>query len=377
MTVGMYTTVGGRCGIADYSGALTTALVASHAATVDTVAICPGAWSPRALARAGTRLSRARVVHMQHTYSFFGVDHVTYTIAMRVLRARIRRPLVITAHTVRAPGRAHYAGGLGSALANVLDAPRWHDVETFARADAVIVHARLHRERLLARGIAADRCHVIPPGVPPRVPVSPAAVARFRTRHGLEGRPVVGVFGFLERSKRFAMMLDALAETGGSGAEAPLLLLAGGPRLPEHDAVVREVRADAARAGLADRVIITGYLERDEVPVALEAMDVVAVPYATDDSVSYSLHVALAQRRPVVATDLDPMREIAERGRCVTLVRAGDPHDLAKTLRDLLEDTARRARLAAAAAEYAEVASVAVTARLTLGTYAAIGGRGA
>ena len=109
--------------------------------------------------------------------------------------------------------------------------------------------------------------------------------------------------------------------------------------------------------------------------MALEAMDVVAVPYATDDSVSYSLHVALAQHRPVVATDLDPMREIAERGHCVDLVRADDPHDLAKTLRGLLEDGQRRARLGEAAAEYAEAASVAVSARLTLDTYAAIAGR--
>ena len=372
MTVGMYTTVGGRCGIADYTAALTAAL--GGAAAVRTVEIRPGSWSPLALAVAGARLSGARVAHVQHTYSFFGVDQLTYTIAMRVLHARVRCPLVITAHTVRPPGPARYAGGLGSALANALAAPHWHDVATFAGADAVIVHARLHRDRLLARGIAADRCRVVPPGVPPRVAVSPSAVARFRARHGLHGRPVVGVFGFLERSKRFATVLEACAEIGG-GAHAPLLLLAGGPRLPEHDVVEREVRADAARAGLADRVVITGYLERDEVPVALEAMDVVAVPYATDDSVSYSLHVALAQRRPVVATDLDPMREIAGRAPCLALVRAGDPHDLAKTLGGLLEDGQRRARLAEAAAEYADAASVAVSARLTRDTYTAIEGR--
>ncbi len=374
MTVGMYTTVGGRCGIADYTAALTSALGAS--ADVRTVAIRPGTWSPLALARAGARLSLSRVAHVQHTYSFFGVDHLTYTIAMRVLRARIRSPLVITAHTVRPPGPARYPGGAGSALANALGAPRWHDVETFARAQAVIVHARLHRERLLARGVEASRCRVIPPGVPPRVVVPASAAAHFRTRHGLAARPVVGVFGFLERSKRFATVLDALRETG-RGSEAPVLLLAGGPRLPEHDAIEREIRADATRAGLADRVVITGYLAPDEVPVALEAMDVVAVPYATDDSVSYSLHVALAQRRPVVATDLDPMREIDERGHCLALVRAGDPHDLAKTLRGLLEDEQRRARLAEAAAQYADAASVAASARLTLDTYAAVAGRAA
>jgi glycosyltransferase involved in cell wall biosynthesis len=367
----MYTTVGGRCGIADYTAALTAAI--GSRAAVRRVAIRSGAWSPLALAAAGARLSGGDVAHVQHTYGFFGVDQLTYTIAMRVLYARIRRPLALTAHTVRPPGPARYSGGLGSALANALGAPRWHDVKTFTRADAVIVHARLHRERLLARGVAADRCRVIPPGVPPRVPVSASAAAAFRTRHGLSGRPVVGVFGFLERSKRFATVLEALQETG-RGADAPVLLLAGGPRLPAHEAIERQIRADAARAGLADRLVITGYLPPDEVPLALEAMDVVAVPYATDDSVSYSLHVALAQRRPVVATDLDPMREIAERGQCLAIVRAGDPHDLAKTVRGLLEDGQRRARLTEAAADYAEAASVAVSARLTLDTYAAIAG---
>jgi glycosyltransferase involved in cell wall biosynthesis len=370
----MYTTVGGRCGIADYTAALTAALAGG--ADVRTVAIEPGTWSPRAMAAAGTRLSAGDVAHVQHTYSFFGVDALTYTIAMRVLRARIRRPLVVTAHTVRRPGPARYPGGLGSTLANALGAPRWHDVETFRRAEAVIVHGRLHRERLVARGVAAGRCHVVAPGVPPRVAVTPSAVAAFRARHGLAARPVVGVFGFLERSKRFATVLEALRDTG-RGVEAPVLLLAGGPRLPEHDAIERQIRADAVRAGLADRVVITGYLPYDEVPVALEAMDVVAVPYATDDSVSYSLHLALAQRRPVVATDLDPMREIAERGQCLALVREGDPHDLAKALRGLLEDDRRRARLSEAAAEYAETASVAVSARRTLETYAAVAGRAA
>ena len=44
----------------------------------------------------------------------------------------------------------------------------WHDVETFRRAAAVIVHAELHRERLLARGVDPDRCVVVPPPVDER-----------------------------------------------------------------------------------------------------------------------------------------------------------------------------------------------------------------
>jgi glycosyltransferase involved in cell wall biosynthesis len=361
----MYTTARERCGIADYSAALVPALGAHVDLT--TVVLTPNRLNPLALAADGRRLSRAEVAHVQHTYSFFGVDQLTYTLAWRLLRRTIRAPLVITAHTVRPPGPARFPGGLGSALANAVGAPAWHDVETFRRAAAVIVHAGLHRDRLVARGVDAERCAVVPPGVPPRVPVDPAAVAAFRARHGLGARPVVGVFGFVERSKRFALVLDALAELG-AGAGAPALLIAGGPRLAEHEAVVREVRAHAG--ALADRLVITGYLPPAVVPVALEAMDVVVVPYATEDSVSYSLHVALAQARPVVATALGPLRELEERGRCLALVRPDDPHDLAKTLGALLEDPAARAGLAEAARAYAAAESVEVAARRTAEVYA-------
>src|SRR5207237_1099688 len=193
-----------------------------------TVPLHPGRLNPLALVAAGARLSAHDVAHVQHTYSFFGVDQLTYTLLVRLLWSRIRAPLVVTAHTVREPGPARYAGGLGSTLANAVGAPAWHDVETFRRAALVIVHARLHRDRLVA----------------------------------------------------------------------------GGGRLPGHEAGGAEIRALAERAGLARRVVITGYLDPAEVPVALEAMDVVVVPYATDESVSYSLHVVLAQRRPIVATDV-------------------------------------------------------------------------
>ncbi|HEV8584858.1 MAG TPA: glycosyltransferase [Methylomirabilota bacterium] len=367
LRVAMYTTARERCGIADYSAALAGPLRAH--VDLDTVVLQPNRLNPLAIAADGRRLSRADVAHVQHTYSFFGVDQLTYTLAWRLLRRTIRVPLVVTAHTVRPAGPARYEGGLGSALANAVGAPAWHDVETFRRAAAVIVHARLHRDRLVARGVSAERCVVVPPGVPPRVAVDPAAVTAFRARHGLGSRPVVGVFGFVERGKRFALVVDALAELGG-GREAPALLIAGGPRLAEHEAVVAEVRAEARALG--DRLVVTGYLPPAAVPVALEAMDVVVVPYATEDSVSYSLHVALAQGRPVVATALAPVRELEERGRCVALVSPDDPHDLAKTLGALLEDAAARRRLAEAARQYAAAESVEVAARRTAEVYARV-----
>jgi len=366
LEVAMHTTVGPRCGIADYTRALTAALVPR--ARVTTVPITEGRWSPLAMATAGRRL-RGDVAHVQHTYGFFGVDQLTYTIAVRVLLGALAAPLVITAHTVRPRGPSRYAGGLGSALANALGAPAWHDVETFRRARAVIVHAALHRDRLVERGVDASRCHIVPPGVPPRVAVMPAAVESFRVRHGLRRRGVVGVFGFIDRTKRIDLLLEALA--GDVGPSAPVLLLAGGARVPEHEAGIAAIRAVAARSGFRDRLVITGYLEPAEVPVALETMDVVVVPYGTEDSVSYSLHVALAQRRPVLATDVAPLRELAARGAGLALARRDDPQDLGKVLRGLLEDPPARRRLVEAAGDYAATWGVAAAAARTLEHYGA------
>jgi glycosyltransferase involved in cell wall biosynthesis len=366
LEVAMHTTVGPRCGIADYTRALTAALVPR--ARVTTVPITEGRWSPLAMATAGRRL-RGDVAHVQHTYGFFGVDQLTYTIAVRVLLGALAAPLVITAHTVRPRGPSRYAGGLGSALANTLGAPAWHDVETFRRARAVIVHAALHRDRLVERGVDAARCHIVPPGVPPRVAVTPAAVESFRVRHGLGRRGIVGVFGFIDRTKRIDLLLEALA--GDAGPSAPVLLLAGGARVPEHEAGIAAIRALAVRSGLRDRLVITGYLEPAEAPVALEAMDVVVVPYGTEDSVSYSLHAALAQRRPVLATDVAPLRELAARGAGLALARRDDPHDLGKVLRGLLEDPPARRRLVEAAGDYAAAWGVAAAAARTLEHYGA------
>ena len=362
----MYTTVRPRCGIADYSAALLPALRVR--VPVETVVLRPNRLNALALAADARRLSAADVAHVQHTYSFFGVDPLTYTLVWRLLRATIRAPLVVTAHTVRPAGPPRYDGGLGAALANAVGAPAWHDVETFRRAEMVIVHASLHRDRLVARGVHPDRCVVVPPPVPPRADVDAAAVKAFRERHGLGMRPVIGVFGFVERSKRFALVLDALAEIGRG--DAPRLLVAGGPRLAEHDAVLADVRADAVRAGVADRLVVTGYLPPAEIAVALEAMDIVVVPYATEDSVSYSLHVALAQGRPVVATALTPLRELQQRGECLALVQPDNPLDLAKTLGALLDDPTAREALSRATRAYAAAHSADMTARRTVEVYA-------
>src|SRR5262249_30272581 len=69
-----YAPVRERCGIADYSAALVPAL-RDHV-TLQTVALEPNRLDPWALAADARCLSAADVAHVQHTYSFFGVDQL-------------------------------------------------------------------------------------------------------------------------------------------------------------------------------------------------------------------------------------------------------------------------------------------------------------
>ena len=364
LRVGMYATVGPRCGIADYTRELVTAL-AVHA-DITTIPLRAANLNPLRPVLAGLRLSCQDVAHIQHTYSFWGIDQLTHTLLIRILFTCIRTPMVLTVHTVRDEGPARFEGGLGSRLANAVGAPAWIDVETFRRADAVIVHADFHKQRLVARGLPPDRIHVIPPGIPSRVPVQAGEVEAFRARVGIpSGSQTVGVLGFLEGSKRFSDLMEAVV----SLPNRPFLLLAGGPRLPAHETIRMDLAAAAARYGVSDRLVVTGYLEPVEVPIALETMDVVVVPYATDSSMSYSLHRALGQGRPVVATDLPAMREVQARGSCLALVPSADPAALRETLARLLADAPARARLAAAAHTYAVRESMATAAARTLRVY--------
>lgn len=369
LRVGMYTTVGPRCGIADYTRELVSAL-AVHA-DITTIPLCATNLNPLRPVIAGLRLSCQDVAHIQHTYSFWGIDQLTYTLLIRILYACIRTPMVLTAHTVRDQGPVRFDGGLGSRLANAVDAPDWIDFETFRRANAVIVHADFHKQRLVARGLSPDRIHIISPGIPSRVSVQVGEVEAFRARVGIpSGSQTVGVLGFLEGSKRFSDLMEAVA----SLPNRVFLLLAGGPRLPAHETIRRDLVTAAERYGVSDRLVVTGYLESAQVPIALEAMDVVAVPYATDSSMSYSLHRALGQGRPVVATDLPAMREVQARGSCLALVPSADPAALGETLARLLADAQARARLAAAARSYAACESVATAAARTLRVYDSVRG---
>ncbi|HYY18372.1 MAG TPA: glycosyltransferase family 4 protein [Streptosporangiaceae bacterium] len=154
-----------------------------------------------------------------------------------------------------------------------------------------------------------------------------------------------GAIGFLGRMdeprKGLPVLLEAFAILG---AERPgLRLLIAGPG-DEQEVL------DRVPAALRDRVVLLGQVSDADKVRMLHSVDVFCAPNTGGESFGIVLAEAMAAGAPIVASDLDAFRRVLRGGRAGELFTNGDPADLARAARLLLDDPERRAVLSEAAA---------------------------
>ena len=343
LRVGMLTTWQERCGIAEYSRQL---IAAAGAGALDWTVLAPrrdhaadGTGTPPdggppvircwhdhypvdvqdAVAHAD-RLD-LQVVHVQTHLNVWAA------VAAEMLAALARRRRVLmTLHSVR-------------------DArPDAAVVRAFSALHLILVHTEDDRRRLAAMGLNQN-VTVLPQGYPDVASVPPSNARR---RPGLSGAPIVGTFGFLRPHKGVVDLIRAVARLRRSFPDIGLLAVTA--RYPSDDstAYLAQCLAEAERHGLATRCrFMTDFLAPEESAMALQACDVVALPYhPTIDSSSAAVRMALASHRPVVTTDVPVFAEV---GDAVLRVSSRSPRSLAAGIARVLRDDALRARMAQAA----------------------------
>ena len=352
MKITFATTWNDECGIAVYSRSLVAELRKQAEVEIVSLDEPDRGGSPSLLA---SKLNQGDVAHIQHQYPFFG--------GMRCYRNTFRRtivklnvPLVVTLHEVD-------LGSTRSRLRGVYK--RWFNRRLFCgdEIDRLIVHTAEYRDMLRDLGVVPEDIRVVPEGVP-RIEQPAISPEDAKSELGLAGKKVVTIFGFVVRRKGYDVALAALRCL----PEDVSLLIAGG-RHPDDRTGFRERLVEQIRAeGLSDRVVITGYLPDDRVPLVMTASDVVIAP-SSGISNSGSILRAMAHGKPIVASDLPATREINARKECLTLATVGDPADLAEKTRELLENEWKRETAVAAIRSYAETYSVEWAAAQTLAVY--------
>jgi glycosyltransferase involved in cell wall biosynthesis len=258
-----------------------------------------------------------------------------------VSRLPFRLPLVYESHgfaPVFAETLSELVSGARPASATKVRRLTARERAVWLAADGYVATTGVLADEMTARFGSRPRLAVIPNGV--RLPVEPVPPPT-----GQPHAPVVAYAGHLYPWKG----VDVLVEALGRLPAVHGLVLGGSA----GDVDKRRVTALADRRGVASRITFTGFVPKGELPRRLAEADVFVLPTLDTKSALYTsplkMFEYMAMGRPIVATDLPPVREVLTDGRNARLVPPGDAAALAAAVQALINDPATGRRLAAEA----------------------------
>jgi glycosyltransferase involved in cell wall biosynthesis len=151
------------------------------------------------------------------------------------------------------------------------------------------------------------------------------------------GDLLVGAVGRLDRQKGFSTLIEAMSRLKKTSLRC--VILGEGPERPRLEALIRKHE-------LEKHVWLYG--ERADIVTWLSAFDIDCLP-SLWEGLPNTLLEAMALGLPVVASAVDGVPEVVQNGKNGVLVPPAAPAALAKALKELADDPARRAALGAAA----------------------------
>lgn len=201
-------------------------------------------------------------------------------------------------------------------------------------ANRVAAKVIVPSEAAAAAFIAAGGRRALVEIVPNGLSVEPVPVSRqeLRQRLGLPSGPLVGVFSRLAQWKGQHVLVEALAQLPGVHG-----VIVGDALFGEQD-YAAQLKRQVAELGLADRIHFLGH--RRDVPLLMQAVDVMVHPSIDPEPFGRTLVEAMLAGVPVIATDAGAAPDILEHGRAGLLVPPGDARALAEALDAVLSEPA-------------------------------------
>jgi len=270
----------------------------------------------------GARIAGHRLAHF-HVFQVGALELFNVALA-RLLLMRV----VITAHDVEA-----FRG-------------EWSSIKSwvYGLADGVIAHNLVsQRELVRVLGMCSNKIHVIPHGnyLAHIEPLPATESARDKLNLPRDAQ-VLLFFGQIKEVKGLDLLLQALSQVKETVPEV-VLLMAG--KLAGQDFTKYQAQIDSLELS-AHCVAHIRYIEDNEVAAYYAAADLVVLPYRRIYQSGVIL-MAMSYGKPVLASDLDGMKEVVDDEVTGYLFRSEDAGDLAIRIRAVLSDRAGMQRVAA------------------------------
>lgn len=258
------------------------------------------------------------IIHA-HGYQLFTSDGAAFVSMLR------KKPFVLTLHgfprDFEKLGHKTYFALIGK--------------KTLEAAKRIISVSKIVALEFEAIGVPNRKIAIIPNGIDLKEFEQLPDGTRFRKRFSIEkGERMILAVGRLEKTKGFQHAIMAMAKLR---CKYPVKLLIAGPNLDYG----HQLKKIAKKAGVNDKVVFCGPINKQEKLEALAAADAVTIPSTYEGFGIFTLE-ALAARKPVVATRTGIASEVIRNGENGFLVNPGDPDDLTEKLAYLLDDRLSR-----------------------------------
>jgi glycosyltransferase involved in cell wall biosynthesis len=214
-----------------------------------------------------------------------------------------------------------------------------------ARATHILADSQSTKRDLAAIWrVPDDKVTVLYSGVNERFrPVTDAtALAAVRARYGLGDRPYVLAVGTVQPRKNYELLVRAFRAVAQAGPH--VLVIAGG-----RGWLTEGLDAEITRQGVADRVILPGFVDDADLPALYSAADLFVFP-SLYEGFGLPLLEAMACGVPVISSDASSLPEVAATGGepAALLLPPGDEAAWSAAMLRLLTDETARQRLSTA-----------------------------
>jgi glycosyltransferase involved in cell wall biosynthesis len=235
-----------------------------------------------------------------------------------------------------------------------------------ARAsDRIITVSEFSKQDILrVLGLRADKVDVIHSGIELGATSTEQDIAAVRDRFGII-QPVILYAGIYRLRKNHAALLKAFAELLSDGVRAQLVI--AGPMFGHE----RHLRSLAQELGIAQRMIVTGFVTENELKALYRLARVYACP-SLYEGFGFTVLEAMSYGLPVVAAPYTSLPEVG--GKAALYADPNNTAEFAKALLLVMNDSDLRQRLIASGYENLKRFSWQRAARQTLEVYASVTG---
>ena len=218
----------------------------------------------------------------------------------------------------------------------------WNYMQWFyEQMDIVYVNSGDYRRALEARGIKADRIHILPRGLDTGLFTPARRDVDFWKKRGLQDGEIGLLYaGRVSKEKKLDLFAAAVRKLKDEGFPVRGLVIGHGPYSAEFEKYFPEG-------------IFTGYLSGEELATAYASADAFVFPSTTDTFGNVILE-AQAAGLPCVVSDQGGPRELVTDGEDGFITRGGDLAELCEATRKLCVDAGMRRAMGAAARKRVE-----------------------